>query len=139
MWHAEEAPVPALPTRPLQLRTAADAARMVGLGLAESTFEILRLAHLDSAGALVAMDEQHGGPEALPLSIGRIMRNAFQHDTRRLLIAHNHPSGDPTPSRSDRFATRQLAGLLRLMDIVLIDHLIFARGGVASFRALGMI
>ena len=111
----------------------------MGKGLVDSATEILRLAHLDSASRLIALAEQQGRHDALPIAFGQIVRDACHHRTRKLLVAHNHPSGDPTPSYSDRVATRRLAELLRILDIVLLDHLIFARGGIASFRAMGLL
>jgi DNA repair protein RadC len=128
----------AIPVR-FRLRTAADAVTLFGEELRTAPVECLRLAHLDRGGALIALTGRSGGHDALPLSLNRIVREAFAHDSRRLLVAHNHPSGDPTPSHSDRIATRRLAELLRLLGIELVDHLVFARGGVSSFRQLGLL
>jgi DNA repair protein RadC len=128
----------ATPAR-FRLRTAADAVTLFGEELRTAPVECLRLAHLDGAGALIALTGRSGGQGALPLALDRIVREAFVHDSRRLLVAHNHPSGDPTPSHADRIATRRLAELLRLLGIDLIDHLVFARGGVTSFRQLGLL
>lgn len=101
--------------------------------------EYLRIAHLDRHGGVLALSSQSGGHHALPIALNCIAREALFHDSRRLLIAHNHPSGDPTPSAADRRATRQLAEVMRLIGIDLVDHLVFARGGVTSFRQLGLI
>ena len=54
-------------------------------------------------------------------------------------IAHNHPSGDPSPSRADIEATRRLAEAAAALGIRLHDHLIFAGGDCRSFRALGLL
>jgi DNA repair protein RadC len=56
-----------------------------------------------------------------------------------VVMAHNHPSGDPTPSIADREATRLLAGALKTLDVRLVDHLIVAGQGVTSFRSLGLL
>lgn len=121
------------------LRTAADAVSLLGDDLRRASTERLKLVHLSREGRLIALTEQLGGHDALPLAFDRIVREAFAHDSRRLLVAHNHPSGDPTPSRSDRIVTRHLAELLRRLEIDLVDHLVFARGGVRSFRQLGLL
>jgi DNA repair protein RadC len=140
MWPADhDALAPARLTRPASLRTAADAFRAVGEELAQATVEILRLAHLDHDGRLIAIDEQTGNHDMLNVATARIIRAACSRGTRQLLIAHNHPSGDPTPSRADRIATRDLAALLRLVEIELVDHLVIARGGVSSFRRMGLL
>lgn len=135
MQRADELPTPASS----RLRTAADAVALLGEGLRASPIERLRLAHLDHDGMLIAMTEQAGDPHALSLKLRHIVGQAFAHGSRRLLIAHNHPSGDPMPSRADLDGTRRLAELLRPLEIALVDHLVFARGGVTSFRQLGLL
>lgn len=112
---------------------------MLGEGLWSAPIEWLRLAHLDEDGMLIGMTEQAGGDHVLPLRLRHIVGQAFAHGSRRLLVAHNHPSGDPMPSRADLEGTRQLAELLRPLEIALVDHLVFARGGVTSFRQLGLL
>ena len=52
---------------------------------------------------------------------------------------HNHPSGDPSPSRADIDMTRQIVDALRPLRIAVHDHLVVGRDGVASFKALGLI
>lgn len=95
--------------------------------------------HLRTDGYFIALAEQSGGLDMIPLSLGNIVRDVCRFHTRRVLLAHNHPSGDPTPSNADRLATQRLAELLRLLEIELVDHLIFARDGVTSFRQLGLL
>ncbi|WP_171012787.1 MULTISPECIES: JAB domain-containing protein [unclassified Sphingomonas] len=56
-----------------------------------------------------------------------------------LVLAHNHPSGDPTPSQGDREATAATVRACETLGIRMLDHLIFATGGVTSMRALGII
>ena len=140
MWLADnDAFTPGLPHMPANLRTAADAMRLIGDELAKATVEILRLAHLDRNGRVIAIDEQRGNRDMLDIAVDEIIRTACSRTTRRLLIAHNHPSGDPTPSLSDKIATRRLAEMLRLIEIDLIDHLVVGRGGVTSFRRMGFL
>jgi DNA repair protein RadC len=125
--------------RPPRVLTAADAVLVLGNALNTAEREHLRIAHLDREGSLIALTEQPGGCDALSLALDRIARDALLRESHRLLIAHNHPSGDPAPSKADRTATRRLAELLRMLGIELVDHLIFARGGVTSFRQLGLL
>ena len=54
-------------------------------------------------------------------------------------MVHNHPSGDPTPSRADIDMTRQIAEAARALRIAVHDHLVVGRDGVASFKALGLL
>jgi DNA repair protein RadC len=68
-----------------------------------------------------------------------IFRAALNHGAVGLIIAHNHPSGNPEPSRADIEATRTLAQTAASLGIVLHDHLIFAGDDCRSFRALGLL
>ena len=122
-----------------RLLTAADAAALLGQEMRSASREYLRIAHLDRHGGVLALSSQSGGHHALPIALQHIAREAILHDSRRLLIAHNHPSGDPTPSMADRTVTRRLAEAMRLIGIELVDHLVFARGGVTSFRQIGLL
>ena len=64
-----------------------------------------------------------------------ILRGAILLRASSVMIAHNHPSGDPRPSPKDITLTEHLEGVLNLMDIVLFDHLIFGEGKPYSLRA----
>jgi len=52
---------------------------------------------------------------------------------------HNHPSGDPTPSRADIEMTREIVAAAKALRIAVHDHIVVGRGGHASFRALGLM
>ena len=77
---------------------------------------------------------------------GRVTGVAYRQDGQErsvdasaVILAHNHPSGDPTPSRGDVEATRRIAEAGRALDICIHDHVIVARSGWTSFRALGLL
>jgi DNA repair protein RadC len=55
------------------------------------------------------------------------------------VLVHNHPSGDPTPSRADIEMTREIAAAARALKITIHDHLVIGRSGHASFKSLGLI
>lgn len=98
------------------------------------------IAHLGADGRLVAISEAQGGPDRIVLPLRQIIGDALAHDGRRVLLAHNHPSGDPTPSETDIESTRRLADLLRPLGIRFYDHLILTRSGAStSFRRLGWL
>lgn len=63
----------------------------------------------------------------------------YQNDNERRGMIHNHPSGDPTPSRADIDMTRQIMEAARALRIAVHDHLVVGRDGVASFKALGLL
>ncbi len=121
------------------VRSAADAVRLFGEELRHLAHETLRIAHLDHGSYLIALTRQDGGHRALRFSLGRIVREAVQHQSRRLLLAHNHPGGDASPSIDDHIATRRIAELLRSIEVELVDHLIFAKDGIVSFRERGLL
>jgi len=68
-----------------------------------------------------------------------IVRRALELGAASLILAHNHPSGDLTPSKDDIAATRRLIKACSAVDIQVLDHLIVARSGCLSFRAEGLI
>ncbi|WP_328831952.1 RadC family protein [Thermaurantiacus tibetensis] len=68
-----------------------------------------------------------------------IVKRALELGASALILVHNHPSGDPTPSRDDVALTRQVVAAAALHDITVHDHLVIGREGHASFRALGLL
>ena len=83
---------------------------------------------------------RHSGDEsgtAFPLR--SIIADAAAHGSAGLVLAHNHPSGDPTPSAEDCRATRRLASAAEALDCAIIDHLVFAGTECTSFRSAGLL
>src|SRR3546814_8639122 len=78
-----------------------------------------------------------GGKGKAFLPIRTIVQEALLHGYDRFLLLHNHPSGDPRPSRTDLQATRLLCRTARTLELELIDHLILASSGCFSFRDAG--
>jgi DNA repair protein RadC len=68
-----------------------------------------------------------------------VFRTAMAHGAAALLLAHNHPSGDPRPSREDRDLTRTLVDAGKLLDIPVHDHIVVAAEGYFSFREAGLM
>jgi DNA repair protein RadC len=118
-------------------RSAADLLAPIFVG-AEG--EKLAVLHLDPARTLIALDEHDlGGGDEMVLPLREIFAAALRHGSVGLVVAHNHPSGDPRPSRADKAAARRLAETADALAIVLHDHLIFAGGECLSFRRLGLL
>jgi DNA repair protein RadC len=67
------------------------------------------------------------------------MKRALELGAQALIVVHNHPSGDLTPSEADIAMTKELRTAAHHLGLVLHDHLIIARGGHASFRSLGLL
>jgi DNA repair protein RadC len=67
------------------------------------------------------------------------MRRALELSASSLILVHNHPSGDPSPSQADIEMTKQIIEAGRSLRISIHDHLVVGRDGVASFKSLGLI
>ncbi|MEA3012029.1 MAG: repair protein RadC [Sphingomonadales bacterium] len=120
--------------------TARDAAKLLGPLFLDLGGEKLALLYLDGGRRVIAVDS-HPVVERdeIVLPMAEIFRAALNHKAAGLIVAHNHPSGDPTPSRADIAATRRLAETAANLGLVLHDHLIFAGGECRSFRELGLL
>lgn len=108
------------------------------MGFAE--LEEFRLLFLDKKNGLIG-DEvmQRGTVDHTPVYPREIIRRALQLNASAVILVHNHPSGDPTPSRADIEMTKEIVALAEPLGVVVHDHLIVGRKGHASFRALGLL
>ncbi|NLS25753.1 hypothetical protein S2M10_07250 [Sphingomonas sp. S2M10] len=108
--------------------------------LASAPMEVAAFAYLARDGRLLGMRHMHGVEvDAVDVPVRRVVADALAFDAAAVLMAHNHPSGDPWPSPADRDATRRLLLALGPVDVRLVDHLVLAGGCTASFRALGWL
>jgi DNA repair protein RadC len=68
-----------------------------------------------------------------------VVKRALELGASAIILVHNHPSGDPTPSRADIAMTREIAAAAKALKIEVHDHLIIGRGKHASFKVLGLL
>lgn len=101
--------------------------------------ECLWVAHLDGKRRCVHLTGHQGRGSEAELPVRSIIADAVRHGSAGLILAHNHPSGELQPSRSDCIATLRLSAIAAAMDCPVLDHLIFAEGGSTSFRKLGLL
>ena len=101
--------------------------------------ESLWIAHLDDSARCVHLATIDGGAGEADFPVRQILADALLHGAAGIVLAHNHPSGDPTPSESDRRAMRRLASAAQAIDLEILDHLIFAGNEVRSFRRMGLL
>jgi DNA repair protein RadC len=80
-----------------------------------------------------------GSISAVPISTRAIITHAIEANATQIILSHNHPSGDPTPSQEDILATRQIKEALQLVDTEVIDHIIIASNGWFSMKDHGII
>jgi len=112
----------------------------VRVALAHETREQFRVLFLDRKNQLI-LDEvmNHGTVDHAPVYPREIMRRALELSSSAVIMVHNHPSGDPTPSSADVEMTKQVIAAGRSLNVTVHDHLVVGRDGVASFKSLGLI
>jgi DNA repair protein RadC len=108
--------------------------------MARATSEEFRVLFLDRKNALIVDEVQSEGTvDHAPVYPREIVKRALELSASALILVHNHPSGDPTPSRADIDMTREIVEAARALRITVHDHLVIGRGGHASFKALGLL
>lgn len=95
---------------------------------------------LDSRNALRSTRRvAQGGRHGCALLPADVLRPAIEEAASAIVLVHNHPSGDPTPSHADRTMTRTLGEACEILGMVLMDHIVVAQQGSASLRQLGVL
>jgi DNA repair protein RadC len=111
----------------------------VRVALAHEPREQFRVLFLDRKNQLLADEVMNQGTvDHAPVYPREIMRRALELSSSSVILVHNHPSGDPTPSRADIDMTKEVVAAGRALKIQVHDHLIVGREGVASLKALGL-
>jgi DNA repair protein RadC len=101
--------------------------------------EFLWVAHVDEQARCLHLSRHDGEGGRAPFPLRDIITDAAEHCSAGIVLAHNHPSGDSTPSDSDCRATRRLASAAEALDCTLLDHLVFAGNEYSSFRQMGLL
>ena len=112
----------------------------VRAALAQLPREQFRALYLDRRNILMR-DElvADGTVDHAPVYPREVIRRALELSASALILVHNHPSGDPTPSQADIVMTRQIVDAARVFGLQVHDHLVVGREGSASFRSLGLM
>ena len=108
--------------------------------MARAQTEEFRVLYLDRKNVLIA-DEPHqkGTVDHTPVYPREVVKRALELGASALILVHNHPSGDPTPSRADVAMTKEIAAAAKALKIDVHDHLVIGRGKHASFKAMGLL
>jgi DNA repair protein RadC len=102
--------------------------------------EQTRVLFLDKRNRLIADERQNKGTvDHTPLYPREVVKRALELGATAIILVHNHPSGDPTPSKADIELTKHVQDAAARLGIALHDHLIVSREGPASFKSLGLI
>ena len=108
--------------------------------MAHDDIEQFRILFLDRKNVMIADERQSRGTvDHVPVYPREVIKRALELNASALILVHNHPSGDPTPSEADIDMTQQIQFAAQTMGIALHDHLIIGRSTQLSFRAEGLL
>jgi len=101
--------------------------------------EHLRVLLLDTRNHVLDIVEvYHGSVNTSQIRVGEIFKAAIRRNAAALIVVHNHPSGDPTPSPDDVAVTRAIVQAGKLLDVEVLDHLIIGQGKFVSMKERGL-
>lgn len=122
-----------------QVRSPADAAQLLMAEMSLLEQEHLRLILLDTKNYVLSIPTVYvGSLNTSLIRVGELFRYALKDNCAALIVVHNHPSGDPTPSPEDVTVTRKIVEGGQLLDIEVLDHLIIGRGRFISLKERGL-
>lgn len=107
---------------------------------AHDTIEVFRVLHLNSRNMLVRDEAMSRGTiDEAAVHVREVVKRALEIGSAALILVHNHPSGDPSPSRADIEITKRIVEAGRVLGIAVHDHIIVGSAGQVSLRAKGLI
>jgi len=117
-----------------------EAAERLFAPLAGEAVEVLAFVYLDREQRVLGMRQSRSAAhDTHDVPVRDIVIDALGFGAAGVVMAHNHPSGDATPSAADREATRRVARALDTLGVRLLDHLVVTRNGATSFRTMGLL
>jgi DNA repair protein RadC len=121
------------------INSPADAAALLQYEMSALEQEQLRVIVLDIRNRVLEVaDVYHGSVNSAQVRVGEIFKQAVRRNAPSLIVVHNHPSGDPTPSPDDVVVTRAMVQAGRLLDVDVLDHIIIGHGRWASMKERGL-
>ena len=122
-----------------QVRSPADAAQLLMAEMSLLEQEHLRLVLLDTKNHVIGIPTVYiGSLNTTLIRIGELFRYALRENCAAVIVVHNHPSSDPTPSPEDVIVTRKIVEAGELLDVTVLDHLIIGRGRFTSMKERGL-
>jgi DNA repair protein RadC len=119
----------------LQVRSPQDVASLLQLQMGLLQQEHLKVVLLNTKNHVIGVrDVYRGSLNTSLIRVSEVFRDAVKENCAAIVVAHNHPSGDPTPSPEDVRVTRELVAAGKLLDIELLDHLIIGHNRHVSLR-----
>ncbi len=106
----------------------------------DARYEFCKVLYLDPGNRMVHEETISEGVSSLvEINIRKVLERALEHHSSAIILAHNHPGGDPHPSETDKSVTRELIFTCELLNVMVHDHLIIAENSYFSFAEYGMI
>lgn len=116
-----------------------DVVNLIGLEMSLLEHEQLRVVQLNTRNEVLAIRTLYqGSTNKAQVRIAEVFREAIRANAVAIVVVHNHPSGDPTPTSADIELTRALIEAGSLLDITLLDHMIIGEGRHVSMKRLGL-
>lgn len=123
----------------LQIRSPADVADLLMLEMGLLEQESMRAVILDTKNNVISVDEVYKGSlNTAVVRICEVFRSAIRKNAAAIIVVHNHPSGDPTPSPEDVRVTEMLVEAGKLLDIAVLDHVVIGRNRFVSLKERGL-
>jgi DNA repair protein RadC len=121
------------------IQSPADAAALVQYEMSALEQEHLRVINLDTRNRVINIEKLYiGSLNASTVRVGELFRPAIARNAASIIVLHNHPSGDPTPSPEDVALTRSIVQAGKLLDIAVLDHLVIGQGRWVSLKERGL-
>lgn len=122
-----------------QIRSPADVVQLMQVEMSHLDQEHLRALCLDTKNRVQKVHTVYvGSLNSAIIRIGEVFKEALKLNSAAIIVVHNHPSGDPTPSPEDVMVTRQIVQAGAMLDVDVLDHLVIGQGRWASLRELGL-
>lgn len=122
-----------------QIRQPADAANLLMAELSLLSQEHLRTVLLDTRNRVISIPTIYiGSLNAASVRVGEVFREAIRANCASMIVVHNHPSGDPTPSPEDVRVTEMLVEAGKLLDVAVLDHVVIGRNRYVSLKERGL-
>jgi DNA repair protein RadC len=123
----------------VQIKAPADVAALMQVEMSHLDQEHLRAICVNTKNHVQKVHTVYiGSLNASMVRVGEVFREAIKLNSAALIVVHNHPSGDPTPSAEDVLVTRQIVDAGKLLDIDVLDHLVIGQGRYVSMRERGL-
>jgi DNA repair protein RadC len=123
----------------VQITSPDDVAQLLQVEMSHLDQEHLKTVCIDTKNRVMKIHSVYVGTlNSAGLRVGEVFKEAIKLNSAAIIICHNHPSGDPTPSSEDVLVTRQIVEAGKLLDVDVLDHLIIGHGRYMSLRERGL-